>query len=233
MNPLCSLLIPTRGRPESLQGAIDSFLGKASEPHRVEVVVRVHEDDVPTSWWTGSRDKRIRVVMGDSAEGYGSMDKFLNCIAAVAEGDWLFGVADDFRMLTQDWDRIIEARLKHPRQELRVLTAKVVGWPNSRIAIMSRGLYHAVGHMGRTEYADSYMDSLTHFAGLQEAVPILMEHFQGGLPPPVPRDRAKTWAVYRSHETAHDFRVDKTKLGAVIGRPITEKWTPLNAPEAP
>lgn len=232
VRPVCSVLIPTRGRPQVLLATIDSFLRTATEPERIEVILRVHDDDEETrSLLSRKLLNHVRVVIGDSEDGYGSTDKFINCLAAVANGDWLFPAADEFTMLTSGWDNLIRMRLSEPRREPWLLTAKVVQWPQSRIAIMSRGLYHALGHMGRTGYADCYIDSLTHFAGIQE--PVGIELSEGGLPPPVPRDRLKDWAVYRSEETAWQFNVDKLKLGAVLKRPIREKWTPLNAPEQP
>lgn len=231
MNPLVSVLIPTRGRTGSMLEAVASFWDMAENPEQVEVIVRVHEDDPGTVAWALDHKSRVRVVIGDSERGYGSMDHFANCMAAVSNGDWLFGASDDFRMLTRGWDRLVREALKDPRREMKLLTAKVVSWPESRIGIMSRGLYRAIGHLGMTEYADCYVDSLTHFAGVQEKVAIEMS--ETGLLPPVPRDRLKTWAEYRSAETAWCFDLDKRKLGAALGREITEKWTPLQAPEKP
>lgn len=231
MKPLCSVLIPTRGRVAKLEETIGALLGMAKEPDRIEVIVRVHDDDPETLEWSKHRDMKIRVVIGDTEEGYGSVGHFVNCMAAVSNGDWLLPLSDEFKMLTQDWDALLGGWLKEPRKELLLLTAKVVSWPNSRIGIMSRGLYMAIGHMGVTEYADCYVDSLTHFAGLQARCDIRFQ--EGALGPVLPRDRAKTWAEYRSEWVAHYFNVDKIKLGAVMGKPITVKWTPLDAPGSP
>jgi hypothetical protein len=99
---------------------------------------------------------------------------------------------------------------------------------------MSRGLYRTLGHFGHTCFADCYIDSLTHFAQLQVASGL--EVRDEGLPPPGDRTHETwmvNWANYRSAETAWCFDADKKKLGAVMGKPITVKWTPLDAPERP
>ncbi len=232
MSPLVSVLIATRGRVASLNKTIASFLEMAQAPDGVEILVRVHEDDPETRAWAEGRDKRIRVVMGDTEQGYGSVYKFYNCLAAASNGDWLFPSADEFTMMTQGWDEMVRPQLQCPRKECRCLTAKIVGWPQSRIQIVSRGLYRAVGHLGMTEFGDSYLDSLTHFAELQVPVPIELQ--EGRQMPVLPRDRQRTWSQdYKSQETADCFIMDKIKLGAVLGKPITVKWTPLDAPDSP
>ncbi len=232
MSPLVSVMIPTRSRIESLTKTIASFLEMAAAPDRVEILVRVHEDDPATRTWAEGRDKRIRVVMGDTEQGYGSIHKFINCLAAVSNGDWLTSMSDEFTMLTQGWDELVRQQPLNPRKECRLLTAKIRHWPESRIGIMSRGLYRAVGHFGMTEFCDSYIDSLTHFAGIQVPVPIELQ--EGAQGPVLPRDRQRTWSQdYRSQETADCFAMDKIKLGAVLGKPITVKWTPLDAPDSP
>jgi hypothetical protein len=231
MRPVCSVLIATRGRVAKLEETIGAFFEMAREPDKVEMIVRVHDDDPETLEWSRKRDQHIRVVIGDTEQGYGSIDHFTNCMAAVSNGDWLFPSSDEFKMLTQDWDVVLKGWLADPRKELLLLTAKVATWPDSRIGIMSRGLYRVIGHFGMTEYADCYIDSLTHFAGLQARCDIRLQ--EGALGPVLPRDRARTWAEYRSEWVAHCFEVDKIKLGAVMGKLIAVKWTPMDAPEKP
>lgn len=229
--PIVSVLMPTRGRVDTMQETVASYFEKATAPAQVEMLVRVHEDDAETRAWMDSRDKSIRVVMGDTERGYGSCDHFLNCLAAVSNGDWLWPCADDHRMLTQGWDEVLRQRLPEPRKTPMLLTAKVANWPNGRVPVMSRGLYRALGHMGLTGFADCYVDSLTHFAGLQEISGIEVQ--DKVLPPVCDRQTMEHWAIYKSAETAHCFEMDKKKLGVVLGKPIKVSWTPLDAPERP
>ena len=230
MNPICSILIPTRLRSSILQETLDSYLNNAASPDRVEVIVRVHDDDPETLEWAKTRNKKIRVVIGDTEDSYGSTFKFINCIAAVSNGDWLWPAADDHRCLSRDWDNVLAGWLPEPRKACVLLTAKVVNWPNGRIPIMSRGLYRVLGHYGLTGFADTYLDSLTHFAGIQ--VTSGLEVRDMILPPMVPRDVMTWWKQYKGEENAHCFNVDKKKLGAILGKDLGD-WTTSSAPELP
>lgn len=229
--PVVSVLIPTRGRVARLEKTLAALWAKATDPTRVEIIVHVHEDDPETRAWAERRDKRVRMVMSDTAGGYGSVYKYINALASVSDGDWLMTMSDEYTILTEGWESILHKRLAQPRKECLLLTAKVTAWPDSRSAIMSRGLYHAIGHMGMTEYGDCYIDSLTHFAELQEKSGI--EYEEGAMGAVCPRNRMKTWGEYRSRAVADCFEMDKKKLGAVLGKSITVNWTPLDAPEKP
>lgn len=230
MTPICSVLMPTRNRPELLQDSIDSFLQLAFHPQQVEIIVRVHDDDYGTLAWAGRRDRKVRVVIGDTEQGYGSLHKFMNCVAAMSDGDWLWPAGDDSRMLTAGWDRLLREHTLMPRETCTVLLPTVTNFPGRRYLVLSRGFYRALGHMGLTPHCDCYIDSLSHFAGVQEHIDIELEDMR---PPYVSeRDVPKTWAEYRSKESAHCFDVDKRKLGAVLGKNLGT-WTTSDAPAVP
>jgi hypothetical protein len=229
--PLVSMMWATRFRVECLRDTIEGFLRKARDQTRVELIVRVHEDDPATMEWAAKRDKqRIRVVIGDTEEGYGSADHFINSMAAVANGDWLWAGSDDHKCVSGDWDEVLARACKDPRRELHLLTAKVNNWPNGRIPIMSRGLYTVLGHMGHTGMADCYVDSLSHFAGIQR--PSGLEVRDQGLGDVVPRRVMDSWRRYKGEDNCWRFEQDKRKLEAVLGRKLGP-WTPKLAPELP
>lgn len=234
MTPICSVLVPTRRRRALLATVIESFLDTAASPDRVEILVRVHEDDQSTmEWVTWPRAKQVRVMIGDTEDGYGSIYKFLSCLAVMANGDWIWMGSDDTVMLTQGWDRILEECLGAQKavDTCRMVTPLIVNCPQSTIPILSRGYYHALGHVGVCPHEDCYIDTLAHFAGIKSKVAIQTKNDNPEWT--AARDIKKTWARYRSAETARLFEMDKRKLSAVLGRKITEKWTPLDAPEEP
>ncbi len=225
MTPICSILLPSRNRPQALQVAIDNFLATASKPHLVEIIVRVHDDDEETLAWAKKRPKSIRVIIGETGDSYGSMSDFINCMAAVAKGDWLWPAPDDGRVRTQGWDTILAERLPEPRRTCLLLGSS---FPPSQLCIVSRGLYNAIGRFGMTEHGDTYAFSLARAAGIEEFIAIDYQHLK--MPPSGPRDRPKTWAQFRGEEVARCFNLDKLKLAAVLGRPINDPWTTSMAP---
>jgi len=227
--PFCSVLIPTRGRA-SLQAAIESFLRTADNPSAVEIVVRIHDDDPDSLAWAASRDRvrhgaPIRVIVGDTGDGYGSMHEFVASLCAASRGSWLWPSSDDWRSLTKGWDTKLAARCPNPLDTPLVLSSTV---PGRRLCLISRGLYHAVGHIGLTEHQDTYLFALADLAAIHETIDIDLE--DSGLPEVGPRDRPKTWEQFRSAATAKRFNTDKLKLAAVLGRPIVSTWTTSDAP---
>lgn len=227
--PLCSVLVPTRGRPGEALACAESFLSLASDASRVEVVVRGHLSDAETMAGL-LRAEGVRVMAGDDEDGYASMDHFVNSTAAVANGCWLWPSADDMRCRTRGWDEVLAAQCAAPVAECWMLVPLVVNMTFRTITVASRGLYEALGHLGQTACADCYLDSLAHFAGIKRKVAIEVE--DGGLPWLKDRELMKSWNRYRSEEGARLFRLDKRKLGAVLGRDLGG-WTPLDAPENP
>jgi hypothetical protein len=224
--PFCSVLIPTRGRVASLQAAIESFLRTADNPSDVEIVVRVHDDDpLSLSWWAKERLPNVRVIIGDTGDGYGSMHEFVASLCAASRGSWLWPSSDDWRSLTKGWDTKLAARCANPLDTPLVLSSTV---PGRRLCIISRGLYHAVGHIGLTEHQDTYLFALADLAAIHETIDIDIQ--DAGLPEVGPRDRPKTWEQFRSAATAKRFNTDKLKLAAVLGRPIASPWTTSDAP---
>lgn len=224
--PICSILIPTRGRVASLQACIDSFLLTADNPSNVEIIVRVHDDDQDTIAWIKTRPPAVRVIIGDTGDSYGSMAEYEGALAAVSRGDWLWPSSDDWRPLTQGWDTLLAAHCDDPK-----FTPLVLGstFPNRRLRIISRGFYYVLGHLGLTEHTDTYMFALADLTpGVHQTIAIDLQDL--GLPAVGPRDRPKTWEQFRSAEIARRFNTDKLKLSAVLGRPITGTWTTSDAP---
>lgn len=224
--PFCSILIPTRRRVDSLKACIDSFLDTADNPADVEVVVRVHDDDPDSLKWVKTRPPSIRVIIGDTGDGYGSMAEYLGALAAVSRGAWLWPSSDDWRSLTQGWDTLLAQRCDDPMFIPLVLGST---FPNRRLCIISRGFYHALGHLGFTEHADTYLFALADLAAVHETIDI--DLLDTGLPEVGTRDRPKTWEQFRSADTARRFNTDKLKLAAVLGRPVDGAWTTSDAPD--
>jgi len=230
---LCSVLVPTRGRPGQALECAESFLTTATDASRVEVIVRAHWEDEETL--AGLRaaqhsGARVRVLAGDTEDGYASMDHFVNSMAAVANGDWLWPSADDMRCRAPGWDGVLAALCEDPVGECVMAVPRVVNMMSRTITVMSRGFYEALGHMGRTACADCYVDSLAHFAGIKR--PLAVDVEDSKLAWIGDRELMRSWDRYRSEEGARLFRLDKRKLGAVLGKQLGG-WTPLEASPRP
>lgn len=109
MNMLCSVLLPTRMRVNKLCRAVKSVFDTADNPQRVEVILRVHADDldtikaIPELLPLGT----VRVAIGPKVE-YGKVATCFNEAAALATGQWHMQFNDDTYIIGKGWDTQLE-----------------------------------------------------------------------------------------------------------------------------
>lgn len=113
-NPLVSVLLPTRGRPDKLSKSIDSLVSLCSDINNVEFILRVDNDDADTIQ-TAERIRGVvpnfSVIKLPRGKGYCNIHRWLNGMANLASGDWLFVWNDDAVMKTEKWDYVLGSQL--------------------------------------------------------------------------------------------------------------------------
>ena len=111
---MISVLLPSRGRPESLGESVTSLIGLAADPFAVEVLVGADPDDPETAGrdWTAEWEAGWGVQCWTAPEryGYAQLHRYYNHLAGMAKGEWLLLWNDDARMLTQGWDQVLAAQ---------------------------------------------------------------------------------------------------------------------------
>ena len=107
-----SVLIPTRKRLERLNTLLASFESTVSDKGgKAELVFRIDDDDV----WTNEFLAKWPKVVGPRCQGYASMPRFYNELAAKATGDVLMCGNDDMVFETYDWaGEILRAADSYP-----------------------------------------------------------------------------------------------------------------------
>ena len=105
--PLLSLIVPTRDRAESLARFLDSIAATASDLSRIEIVLVVDDDAIPTV-----ADERLRILLvpGPPGRTMGSLnaDGY-----AASHGDFVMLLNDDVVVRTPGWDERILAAARH------------------------------------------------------------------------------------------------------------------------
>lgn len=101
---LCSFLISSRGRPESLRRTIQSIINSARR-RSFEVIVRACDDDEATADVAREfvETANLKLLRGPKLEGYHSVNAFAEELVAAAQGVWSWLLGDDV-VLTGDWD---------------------------------------------------------------------------------------------------------------------------------
>jgi hypothetical protein len=112
MNPLCSVLIPSRARPEQLKETIASIRDAAQDADAYEILVRIDDDDAASAGLP--EDLRIygnvKVMVGSRCEGYASLNKvFYRELEEIASGSWCWIMNDDAVVIGEDWDSKLAA----------------------------------------------------------------------------------------------------------------------------
>jgi glycosyltransferase involved in cell wall biosynthesis len=106
---MISFLLPTRNRSDKLKTLLDSFIKTASSIDNYEVILVFDDDDVEHIKQFESIPKNFnykKIVM--KRVGYNNLQEYYNTAALNSSGDWLWVWNDDSKMLSKDWDLIIE-----------------------------------------------------------------------------------------------------------------------------
>lgn len=104
--PVCSVLIPSRGRPDRLLKAIRSVWSTATPAPRgdIEVLVRLDRDDLtaitpdPATGRTlidTLEAEGVRVLVGERGRGYNEHVSFYVELSAIATAPWIWIMNDD------------------------------------------------------------------------------------------------------------------------------------------
>tara|TARA_B100000287_G_scaffold127705_1_gene119740 strand:- start:3455 stop:4294 length:840 start_codon:yes stop_codon:yes gene_type:complete len=121
---IVSVMIPTRNRmvpnydpdfPQvgGLLNTLESIFQNTTSKEKVEIILRVDDDDKNTLDNLHLLDKYndafdLRVLKGPRYRGYIHMYRFINEMAAVANGEFLFSFNDDATIDTPSWEALLE-----------------------------------------------------------------------------------------------------------------------------
>lgn len=102
---ICSVLIPSRFKFDRLVQCIES-INKSAGGHDFEIVVRFHNDDKKSVNRIGelSRFVNVRMIFGETFQGYNSLNIFAEELEDAAQGDWHWHMNDDMTVMGEGWD---------------------------------------------------------------------------------------------------------------------------------
>lgn len=165
---MISVLLPSRGRPESLAASVDSLRSLAHGSKDIEVLVAADDDDPPTA--RAARHLGAQVVVSPRF-GYDRLHIYVNTLARRARGEWLLLWNDDARMLTTGWDqRVTEC-------------APAVLWPAHNgspylnvFPMVHRSIVEALGHFSLSPHCDSWMQDVAEAVGIHRHIDVAVLH---------------------------------------------------------
>lgn len=109
-NVTLSFLLPSRKRFSYLKETITSLLDLASNPDKIEILVKLDYDDEESLSRISElpRIDNLKTIVSTRRNGYQSINLFQNELYALSTGNWLMSMNDDALMNTKDYDLYYE-----------------------------------------------------------------------------------------------------------------------------
>lgn len=178
--PLVSIMIPTRERPSQLERCINSFISR-SDKRNYEFLLKVDDDDIATIDWCKNNQSKypLRFFVSPQGEGYCHLHLFMNRLASMANGDWLWVIDDDVEILTDHWDSMIEGmwpgRGYVGQQEVGIylMTGDSFSMP-----LLRRGVYKLWGRVSMDPAVDRWLYYASCMAGIASPIDIKIHHYR-------------------------------------------------------
>jgi len=180
-----SVLLPTRGRTDLLKSSLDSLLDRADDVSQIEILMGFDNDDTVSFEWCQEHvipDLEERgvdaMIVQFNPMGYARLNEYLNSMAAISNGRWLFFWNDDARMETQSWDsRILEHDGEFVVQ--RVLTHNQ--HPYSIFPILPRDWYYLLGHLSEHQLNDASISQIAYMLDIMRTIEVEVTHDRADL----------------------------------------------------
>lgn len=153
-----SILLPTRGRVQKLDRALNSIRENAHDRSKIEVVFRCDIDDEETQQYL--KDRGEFFLVGPREKGYASLPKFMNQCAAASTGDIIMMLNDDILVETRDWDiRLLEFANKFPDGIFNIGISTGLNDKLFPFSIISRKVHRVLGFVNdeRLVFSDIFL----------------------------------------------------------------------------
>lgn len=181
--PLISVLIPTRGRPAHLCRAVDSCWSLAKDKSLIEFIFKIDDDDTETISTVEKIEKitPCKKIISPRNRGYWEMDRWVNEMSGLADGDWLFLFNDDALIKTEAWDQLIlfigTSKPWSGFTKCCLLMCPTIGRPFAQEFIMlRRDTFKMLGHFSLSPHNDNWIYSLMNFVGAVLWTQIEIDH---------------------------------------------------------
>lgn len=181
---MISILIPTRGRTESLKRTIQSARDTANAPEEIEICIYIDDDDIASRECEWPKEWNIRIAIGKRI----ILGNMWNKCAAIASGDILCQGNDDIIFRTKGWDTLVEKEFsKVPDRLVMVHGQDGSGGASGSIGtfgvhpFVSRRWYEVLGYVTppyfSSDFCDTWINHIANAVDRRRYIPtILIEH---------------------------------------------------------
>jgi len=180
-----SILLPTRGRTDSLKKSIASLLDLADSPEQLEFRIGFDTDDqesfdhfrnhvVPM---LDQKNVSYTVVLFKPM-GYNNLHHYVNTLAQAAQGDWFIFWNDDAVMQSQGWDTEIRS---HTGSFVIQAFATHNMHPYSIFPIVPKAWHTLLGFLSEHPLNDAYISQIAWMLDIMKRIPVQVLHDRADL----------------------------------------------------
>jgi hypothetical protein len=180
-----SILLPTRGRTETLHRSIASLIDNAENLSTLELRLGFDEDDTATidyfqsvlqPWLDTTALDYTAMVF--KPMGYGRLNDYVNGLADNTDSDWFFFWNDDAVMQTKNWDSVINSYTG----QFKLLSVHTHNdHPYSIFPIVPRAWYETLGHLSQHQMNDAWITQIAYKLDVYERIAVWVEHDRNDL----------------------------------------------------
>jgi len=165
-NILVSFLIVSRGRFEGLLKAIGSIINTASNTQRIEILIRLDEDDVMSLSRLEElpKDKIIIKTFIGEKYGYEFLHKYVNELCLQANGEFFAWFNDDCVIKSKGWDDIIS---KYKGQIVSFYPNHKGTGSGNIFPIIPRKVFEILGHFSLSQQVDTWQFVVCNKSGIE------------------------------------------------------------------
>jgi glycosyltransferase involved in cell wall biosynthesis len=178
---IISVLLPTRGRKETLKRSLESLISTATLPNKIELLLGIDDDDKEVTEYIKTEIapllKQYNVECRASVFkplGYENLHTYVNTLAGHSNGEWLFFWNDDAVMNSQGWDDVI--RSYNGQFKLLAPTDNHEGHPYAIFPIVPRDWYMLLDHLSQNAQNDAWLSHIAYMLDIFERTTINVTH---------------------------------------------------------
>lgn len=198
-----SVLLPTRGRTETLLRSVQNLLSRAIEPEAVEILLGMDHDDTESVAY--ARD-HIQSLYPDNVHiyqmqplGYEKLSVYYNTLAGLAWGHWLMVWNDDALIDTDGWDLVLDRYVEHPMPLLRMPCSNFEH-PFALFPIIKKEWFNVCGFFSYYAHVDRFVYNVAQniSGGIIVDIPVTVTHDRADI---TGNNRDETFETsYKSHD---------------------------------
>lgn len=175
-----AVLLPTRGRTDSLARSVLSLVDHAADQDSIQLILGFDNDDTVGLTYFSERlqpelDRRniAYTVMEFEPLGYARLNEYYNAMVRESSAEWVFVWNDDATIETDGWDNIINS---HVGQFKLLAIHTHHDHPYSIFPIVPRAWVELAGRLSIHQMIDAELSQLAYMLDIWERIEVYATH---------------------------------------------------------